>query len=475
MYRAILRTLKLVAALALTGLVLLASGAEAQVAMPPPEEVCVADTLAGSERRIVDPVRLVRWAVSAAGISDAALDANGDGDTLLVEKQLALTQPGYCAAAPTRGCTEADAQALGSLQERLRAFVAAEGGALYRFERIRRPDSLDVAGSLALDPDFEIPDQPFQLGEVLDPAARFVRVHCQAAQAPPAPAEAPPVEAEEPVAPDPPPSPERGLLGGFRLTRDIDDQGKDRTRLRDVKAAEFSITGNLRDDRTSWYVNVVAGYHFTIEREERAQLSVIPFVQLERFFDGTRHTIDKLGFGTQLAANVQAPTVGIHELALTPVLLTDTSLDSAIGTLKMRWTPALTEDAPVPLGFYRRYGPILARVGFDALLDSGRVFDPGDNEALEDESAFLRVGGQLGLRLSGAPDTVIAQFEIDFADKYLYNVNAEVEHINRFEAGISYLFPGLENYKLSFRYTVGRTDDTLERIELWKTQLGIRF
>lgn len=476
MNRAILGSFRSASALALAGHVFLSSVAAAQGLMPPPDAVCVALATDESERRVLDPSRLIRWAISTAAISDAALDANGDGDTLLIEKQLALTQPGYCAAAPTRGCTEADARALRSLQDGLRTFVAAEGGALYHFERIRRPDPLDLAGAPALDPDFETPDQPFHLGEVLDPAARFVRVHCQAVEAAPAPdAGAPRVEAEQPAAPEPPPSPQRGLLDDFRLTRDIDDLGKDRTRLRDVKAAEFSISGNLREDRTSYQVNAIAGYHFLLEQDERARVATIPFVQLERFFDGSRHTVDKLGFGLQLVGHVQAPTVGIHELAITPVFLTDTSLDSAIGTLKLRWTPALTEEAPVPLGFYRRYGPIMARIGFDALADSGRVFDPGDKETLEDESAFLRIGGQLGLRLSGAPDTLLAQFEIDVANKYLYNVNADIEHIDRFEAGLSYLFPGYDNYKLSFRYTAGRTEDTLERIELWKTQLGIRF
>jgi hypothetical protein len=40
---------------------------------------------------------------------------------------------------------------------------------------------------------------------------------------------------------------------------------------------------------------------------------------------------------------------------------------------------------------------------------------------------------------------------------------------------LSFLFPDSDNYQVSFSYTVGRNDDTLERIQLWRTQLGIRF
>ena len=462
--------------LGLLGHVALASAAGAQALLPPPEHVCVGQDVDGNDRRILDPRRLVSWALSTSSISDAALDTNGDGDTLFTEKQLALTRPDYCGAAPARGCTEADAAELRTLHEGLADFVRIQGGALYRFERIRRPDPLDAANAPALDPAFEIPGQEFQLGEALDPAARFVRIQCLDADAGPWPEPEPEPEPQDlpAEAAVEPPSLIQALLGGFRLSRDIDDLSKDRSRLRDVKAAEFSITGNLREGETSYYVNAVAGYQFTMEHPDQARISTVPFVQFERFFDGTRNRVDKLGLGLQVAASVQAPTVGIHEVAVSPIFITDTDLEAAIGALKGRWTPALTEDAPVPLGFYRRYGPILASIAIDALVDSGRVFDPGDNPSLE-ESAFLRVGGQIALRLSGAPETLLSQIEIDIANKYLYNLNAEVRHIERFEAGISYLFPGLENYKLSFRYTTGRTDDTLDRIEFWKGQLGIRF
>jgi hypothetical protein len=58
---------------------------------PPQAAVCVPQGDSGE--RVVDPLRLVRWGIRTSNLSDQALDTNGNGDTLLAEKQLALTDP----------------------------------------------------------------------------------------------------------------------------------------------------------------------------------------------------------------------------------------------------------------------------------------------------------------------------------------------------------------------------------------------
>jgi hypothetical protein len=106
---------------------------------PPQAAVCVPQGDSGE--RVVDPLRLVAWAIRTSDLSDHALDTNGDGDTLLAEKQLALTDPAYCRD-PERRCDASDAAAQERIHQRLAAFVRAVDGN-YRFERIRRPDQLE--------------------------------------------------------------------------------------------------------------------------------------------------------------------------------------------------------------------------------------------------------------------------------------------------------------------------------------------
>ena len=43
------------------------------------------------------------------------------------------------------------------------------------------------------------------------------------------------------------------------------------------------------------------------------------------------------------------------------------------------------------------------------------------------------------------------------------------------EVAFSYLFPDIENYRLTFSFTGGRDDDTLVEKAFWKTQIGVRF
>jgi hypothetical protein len=403
-------------------------------------------------------------------VSDAALDTDRDGSTLLSEKQLALAHPDYCAAVAT-GCTVADAAALRRLHDDLARFGATEGGQNYRFERLRRPSAEERQSAPFLDPALEAEGQEFQIGEVLDVERRFVEIAC-VEQPPPAPAGPIALGSGREIlgwrA-----NPER--RGGFRLTSQIDDLSRDRAQLGSVRPAQLSINANVEENKTSYQIAAVAGYDFELERAEDLRSSVIPFLQLERFFDGTTETIDKLGAGVQAVTTYGSETTGSDQIALTPVYLTDTGLDNRIATFKMRWTPTLSSAAPLPLGFDRTYGPVVVNLSFDGLSDAGRVLARTDDSPLDDQENFFRAGGRVGLRVRGARGTALRQFQLDLTNRSLVNIGAGPGLLNRFDATLSFLFPDSDNYQISFSYTVGRNDDTLERIEFWRTQLGIRF
>jgi hypothetical protein len=432
----------------------------------PQAQICVE---AAGDRRTLDPLRLIQWLIATGPIADAALDTDRDGSTLLAEKQLALTAPRYCAEIAA-GCNAADDAALQKARDDLAAFVVDEGGEAYRFERLRRPTAEERSARF-LDPAFETEGQDFQIGEVLDVERRFVEIACIEQSAPPPGGPIALGSGSEILGWRA--NPERH--GGFRLTSQIDDLSRDRAQLASVRPAQLSINANLEDDTTSYQVAAVAGYDFELERAEDLRSSVIPFLQFERFFDGTTETIDKLGAGVQAVTTYGSEATGSDQIALTPLYLTDTGFDSRIGTFKMRWTPTLSSAAPLPLGFDRTYGPAVLNMTFDGLSDAGRVFNRSEDSPLEEGENFFRAGGRIGLRIRGARDTAFRQIELDLSNRSLVNVGSGPTLLNRFDATLSFLFPDSENYRISFSYTVGRNDDTLERIELWRTQLGIRF
>ncbi len=440
----------------------------------PADEIC--SPAAEAEIRNLDPLRLVRWLIAISDIGDAALDADGDGDTLLSEKQLALVQPGYCTQGIGRACTAEDAETLERIQERLADFVDRAGGPDYVFERVRRPTLEERIEHPFLNPFFETTGRRFQVAEVLDVRRRFVEVYCTA----PEPEEV--LQVADIPAPEIVEEPEKPYwifnprdADGLRLTSEIDDLNKDRNSLSAVRPAELSITADIDDDETLYQVKAVVGYNFEVERSDLFFTSTIPFFLFERFFNGEENEIDKLGFGLQEAFNIFQPDRSGSEIAITPVYLTDSDFDSDIGIMKLRWTPTLAPDAPLPIGFLRSYGPLALQLNVDALADVGRVFDDGGDEELTDESEFFRVGGRIGLQFRGAEGSGFDHIALDISNRYLKDVDGNESDLYRLDLSLSYLFSQAENYRLSVSYVNGRTDDTLEETEYWKTQFGIRF
>ena len=129
----------------------------------------------------------------------------------------------------------------------------------------------------------------------------------------------------------------------------------------------------------------------------------------------------------------------------------------------------------MPIGFPKMFGPVSVQFSIDTLADIGRVFDDGGNSDLENESEFLRIGGRLGTQLRGGEDTWFRDIELDVSNRYLKSADGDIGDLYRLDVSISYLFSQAENYRLSFSYANGRTDDTLENTEYWKTQFGVRF
>lgn len=430
-----------------------------QLCAPPQQTNATKDLSVAPSSTLVDvgqtvaPQAIIAQLLNRHYIRQQALDANGDGNTLLEEKILALTDDNFCTSLSTH-CSRDDEAALATAREQLRSFAEQRGGPGYIIER------LDQDGEASAQ-DQEIID----LRELLDPDSETFEIRCIALSD----------HAQQEIDEQDASYWHEKDQGGFRLTGEIDNLGKSRGSLGAVKVAELSITGDLIEDETAYRVNAVTGYAFDIAGGDDLQTLVIPFVLAERVTSGDETQIDTFGAGIQQTATLEWPGTLISEFAVTPVYTTDSDFESQTGTLKFRWTPTLAAKTGLPLGFPRVYGPIELRLGLDLLADAGRVFDEGDQGNLEGEGNFLRLGSQASMQVRGAPDNLLRQFEIQLTNRYLHNVDTTFDDINQFDAALAYLFPGSENYQLSIAYSNGRDENSLELYEFWQTQFGIRF
>ncbi len=105
----------------------------------------------------------------------------------------------------------------------------------------------------------------------------------------------------------------------------------------------------------------------------------------------------------------------------------------------------------------------------------GRVFDDGGNEALSEEKNFARAGGAISGALAeeapGNPD------DVKFTGSYVYmpTVSGHQRDLERIELGAEYIFPQLENFSIKLNYEKGRTDDTLELVDLVTLGFGFKW
>ncbi|MDX1540359.1 MAG: hypothetical protein R3349_03040, partial [Geminicoccaceae bacterium] len=425
--------------------------------------LALADVLCAPEPSgTADARRLVRQLLELRPVPDSVLDANRDGDTMFYEKREAILDPGYCAR-PEIVCSPEVAAALSDHRAALAALL---DDPRIRLERAFAAAEGETASDPALGPSSVL--ERLTPADLLD-EQQTVRLTCIT------PAFGEDLEVAEHTIERPPWIRDPDHDEGFRLTSEVDDLSKRRGELTAVKPAEFSISTNLLEDETTFFVDAVAGYHFDVGRGDEVRLLTVPFALIERLFSATRDEVDKLGLGWQGSARTPLARRAQQEVALTPVYFTDSDLETDIGTLKLRWTPSLEPATGIPLGNVQEAGDLLVATGVDLLTDAGQVFDSGANPALLSEDAFLRLGGRLSLSIRGAADTLLERIQVDLSEKYLYNVGSDIEHINLVELAFSYLFPDVDNYRLTFSFTGGRDEDTLAAKAFWKTQVGVRF
>lgn len=418
----------------------------------PQSELCPRADHELSGMDLVAPQTLLAWLLDQHAVRDSILDADQDGNTLVEEKIRALTDKSYCSSI-AKACNDDEESTLDGARQRLEAFIAAKGGIGFSIERIAGAGLAKEQVSGGISP-----------RDLLAHQNATVHIRCK------------PLPVEDEVMDD------RAYWrqadereGGFRLAGDVDNLNKSRSALGAVKAAQLSITGDLIENETAYRVDAVAGYAFQVDGGDDIITTFIPFIEGERVTSGTTTQIDTLGAGFQQAATVNWPGQLISELAVTPLYRTDSGFDSHIGKMKFRWTPSLTPATGIPLGFAHAFGPVELRFGLDFLADAGRVFDEGDTNNLDGEGTFFRLGNQASMQIRGAPETLFRPFELQLANRYLHNIDTNLNDINQFDAAVAYIFPGSENYQLSFAYSNGRDENSLELYEFWQTQFGIRF
>lgn len=428
----------------------------------PLKEICREE----AGQRSVDPMLLQYYALR--GVNPLTLDRDRNGTTP-DEIFAALTDPDYCGP-DGKACPEGEEQKLRDARNILASFEQEHPGVDIQVKRTPTPLELAAQPGLA--------DRHNWLA---DPARRFVTMLCQAP--------------EEPAAPDIAAGGEPRLrlnLGTFLLTKDVGGlttprgpKGQ-RNRLKNVPQAEISFVDDDVKDVETFAISATAGLNVM----DNDAVTLIPFVQLVRsHVESTNGGADKDTGKVAAGALLSALVTPNDQIEFASLYTKDLESDAEILSGRFAWRPGFLYSLSSFRGDWRfgcsaadlsrgscRYGTHYFGFRSDLQLVTtfGKILHEGTDSELTDGREFLRSGVDTRFVLYGLRG-IVRDFSVDIAFKHLVGIVGDGDDITQFRAGISYWIAGSDHVALRYGYERGRDEDTLEKFDLWKLALGVRF
>ena len=263
----------------------------------------------------------------------------------------------------------------------------------------------------------------------------------------------------------------RGTTSDLAISRDQDSDFKG------VSSATLSITNDNEAHKSTFDGHLAAGYALPPMEVSKVHILSIPYFKMDRTYTAglgsskTATNVDNIGFGVQ--ENLLFPINGLFgNLAIQPDYTYSLRSNARVGKLQFAY------EVYPPIPFYGKVTPtgwmgVSAYFNAQALFNIGRVFDPGTDTTLTDQT-FTQVGTALTATLSSDDsDSPFNGFSVPLTYTYLYGFVGNYKAIQQFTAGVNYALTKYVSIKAS--HTSGRNTDTFEKQSLYKLSLGLKY
>lgn len=449
----------------------------------PAEDVCRTDSSVPGSQPELNAMVLLRWLVSQEEFTVTArgLDYDRDGFPDYNDAVIAvMDHEDYCGDGDR--CTAQDEFGLADAHTAIVTFLDQAGGANFTIPADRYPVG-DAASPITPEPGLDLNGTEATAYRLLAIGAGPTGITCavkKAALTPDPPGDTDP--SKEPLSLF---GSDSFLEGKVRVRGTIADLGE---KLTDASSATLSTTRDLDAGETAYQVEGVLGYELAQWRfyDDELLVDLLPFTRVERRFStgDSDEEVDTLSVGANSIFRFIIPGFGAHQIDAYPLFTTDSEADTRIGSLNLSWFPAFLIPGDDPKFIFPNSNIDLTgfgiegfdlHIGAEGIGEFGRVFDDGGNSNISDQDNFTRVGGNIVARLSGEPGTIFSQFALTSSYRYLFGITGEPGSSDRFEVGLTYLFPDQENFEIGFRYVDGDAEETFEEQEFWEATLGIKF
>jgi hypothetical protein len=421
-------------------------------------------------QRVVNSKRLLLWLIDLVGISDTAMDLDGDGNTLYNEKTTLIADEAALLACIESGrCDSLDQNKVRKVQE----IISSLWG-------VSPPNIFTNPFTTRFLPGFEDSASVINLASFLSPESG-VESLC------PPPELLFPDPERESLLTEPGEAVEEKVVvedarhwSEFILLRESSD---DIIKLfSEAAPASLSLEGNEDSDTRDIEIDLVVAYLYDESFYEKFSAQYYAYTQ----FDTDIVRID----GKETDSSRNAVTLGIlaeyklgkyddqyfanHIITLRPSYTSDI-------IQKTRTANIITTWSPIPnLGdnnFVLKLTPVNSFINFklsgDLRIEGGRVLNEGNVQVFEGNDTYIDFGYNFNLLFTGRKNSALERFQWDTNYKKLHATLSDQPDKEYISSKLRYYFNG--NFNVGLEYERGRKGVQFNSVDTWELTFGAKF
>ncbi len=406
------------------------------------------------EHRIVQPKRLLLWLLDFVAISDAAMDLNGDGNTLYNEKvALIADDKAFTSCIESSRCDELDQEKVLRIRSVIESLWSPSPPNPFHTHflpgREGRASKIDLKTFLSQDTGIEsiCPSPDKVLAAQSDVDAETNR--------------------------------QESWLDKMVVREKSDDITKP---FGEASPASFSFEKNELSSTRDVEVDLVVAYLVHEQYYEKESSQYYLYFQSEsdvQRIDG----VDTSSSSNALSIGVLAEyRLGKYDnyyfannvISLRPSYTNDTVQKIETANIIATWSPIPDLGKNnfflnmVPFGPYVNF-----KLNWDARLEGGTLLKRGEQEILDDNNDYADIGANFNFLITGAKNTLLERFQWDSNYKKLFSLLSDQSDKEYASSKLRYFING--NFSVGLEYEKGRKGVQFNEVDKWKINFGAKY
>lgn len=406
------------------------------------------------DQRVVQPKRLLLWLLDFVAISDAAMDLNGDGNTLYNEKvALIADDKAFLKCIESSRCDELDQEKVIRIRSVIESLWSPSPPNPFRTRflpgREGSASKIDLNAFLSQDSDIESvcpsPDRVF------------------IAQSE--------IEAESDT--------DASWLDNVVVREKSDDITKP---FDEAGPASFSFEKNELSSTRDVEVDLVVAYLVNERYRDKESSQYFLYLQSDtdiQKIDGVDTSSSRGALSLGLLAEYRLGKYeryyfSNHVISLRPSYTKDVVQKSETANIIATWSPIPDLGKNnfflnmVPAGPY-----ISFKLNWDARLEGGSVLKEGEQEIFDDNNDYADVGANFNFLVNGAKNTLLERFQWDSNYKKLFSLISSQPDKEYASSKLRYFING--NFSVGLEYEKGRKGVQFNEVDKWKINFGAKY